>query len=232
MILSLTISLSASIYEVRTSMMGKVGEVDLQSSNDGSHYSITADIRATGIAKMVSKKLHYINKSEGFIKNGEYYATKYTLERNRGSKKSIKIYTFDYKNKTITKHYKKWKKGKLVTNRKVQLGYFTHIDGLNVYPHIMKFKNSHPAGQYSVTSAGAEKIGGKVDFLISDKATTPSQLKHLGMKTGSVIQIFAAKDFFKGGQGTLTFGIDENNVAQSIELKEVDTIGIITAKRK
>lgn len=226
-----TAALTASTYDIKTSMMGKVGEVQLSHSNDGRHYSIVADIKATGLAKMLSKKLHYINKSEGFIKNGEYYATKYSLERNRGGKRSIKVYTFDYKKKTITKHYRRWKSGKLVKNTKTTLSFFTHIDGLNVYPHIVKFKKTHPAGEYSVIAAGAEKIGGKVDFVIADKYTASSQLHHLGMKSGSIIQIFASKDFFANGYGSLTFGIDNQDTAQSIELKEIKSVGIVTAKK-
>ena len=222
-----TLFLSASNYDVKTSFMGKVGEVHLDSYADSSSYSITANIEATGFAKTLSKHLHYIHKSSGFIKNGEYYATRYSVEQSRGNKRTLKVYTFDYKHKKITKNYKKWKRGKLITNRTTTLDYFTHIDGLNVYPHIMKFKKTHPAGTYTVTSAGAERVGGNVDFTIADNQTARAQLHRLGQKSGYIVQIFANKDFFVGGRGTLTFAIDTHDVTQVVELKEVEAAGTI-----
>ena len=222
-----TLLLSASSYDIKTSFMGKVGEVHLDSYEDGKTYSITADIKATGIAKTLSKRLHYIHKSSGFIKNGEYYATRYSVEQSRGSRRSLKVYRFDYKHKIVTKNYKRWKHGKLTTNKTVTLGYFTHIDGLNVYPYIMKFKKTHPAGTYTLTSAGAERFGGNVDFTIADNQTARAQLHRLGQKTGYIVQIFASKDFFVGGRGTLTFAIDTHDVTKVVELTEVKKAGTI-----
>ena len=219
-------------YIAKASLIGEIGRVFVSEKKDKKHYQIDVEIKATGLAKSMSGNLVEHHTSIGFIKDGEYYAQKYRIQKQSKNKRYFKEYTFDYKRKKITKVSKKWKAGKLSYARKKILKYFSQNDLLTLYHNILHFKAGGKQGQYTIKSAGAEQGDSKLRFTLYTQKKSQEMLHDIGMsQRGDALNLFMKRGFFSGGKGSLTFFMDSNEVTQKAILKSVKILGTVTAKR-
>lgn len=198
-------------YDVKASLVGKVGEVKVKSNHTKNRYSISLSIKATGFAKSLSDNLVEKHSSRGTIKDGEYYSNEYKIVKSYKDIKYIKKYTFDYKRKKIKKSFIKWKAGKKIYQKTVTLNYFCNNDVLTLYPNVIRFKKKHNSGRYSMKLAGAERYGNKLDFEM--------------LKGGKKLEIRLHRSFFSGGVGVLDMDMDASDTVEYAKLKGVKLLG-------
>lgn len=205
------------VFDIKASLVGKIGKIVVQSDESKSKYSIDLKVKATGFAKSMSGNLVEHHTSHGSIKSGEYYAKEYKVVKSYKDIKLIKKYTFDYKKKKIMKITTKWKKGKKLYEKKKILAYFANNDVLTLYHNVVRFKKSHKAGHYGIRLAGAETNGGKILFNIS--------------KEKDYLSLSIHRSFFSGGKGTLALGIGADDIVNRGTLKSVKLLGTLTLYR-
>jgi len=137
----LFVSLHAgTAYSARGTLVGEIVSIRENHQANSKHYNIDIDMRATGIAKSMSGNLKEHHSSRGTVKDGEFYAKEYKIDKSYKDIHYIRKYQFDYKRKRITKISIKWKKGKKLYEEKKVLAYFAHNDLLTLYHNIMRFK--------------------------------------------------------------------------------------------
>lgn len=233
LLLAMTVSAVSQSYryDVKASLVGKIGEVRVTSSESKTKYSIDLRLKATGFAKSMSHNLVEHHSSHGSIRDGEYYAKEYKLVKTYKDMKYIRKYIFDYKRKKIKKVSIKWKKGKKLYEKSTTLKYFANNDAMTLYHNVLRFKGTHKAGRYGIKLAGAEKDGGRILFDIpSGKA-----LKHaqgaLGVRGLDILSLGLRRSFFSGGKGTLSLGIDSSGTTQKATLTNVKLLGTMTLYR-
>jgi len=209
-------------YTISGGLVGTVANVKVTHHEKGSKYSIKLDIVAKGMAKMLSHNLIEHHTSHGSIKQGEYYAKEYTIDKTYKDIHYVRKYLFDHRHKKITKISTKWQKGKKLYESKEQLKYYANNDVLTLYHNVLRFKKKHKAGSYAITLAGAEKEGGKLTFSL------PKGKTFHGLEG---IKLFAHRSFFSKGHGSLTMGVDPNGITQKGTLDNVKLLGKVTLKR-
>jgi hypothetical protein len=217
------------VYEIKASWIGKVGEATFSSRSSSKKYTIDGYIKATGIAKSMSGGLKEHHHSSGSVRNGQYYADIYTIDKTSKGKRYYKKYIFDYRHKKITKISKKWKGKKLLYDKKQVLNYFAHNDALTLYHNIIHFKKSNSAGSYTIRAAGAEYEGGKLTFFLPKGKQKDRTLNALELTRGDILRLYLSKGFFAGKKGSLVFGIDKDGVTQKATLNNVKLLGTLTA---
>jgi len=209
-------------YSISGGLIGSVAEAVVTHHETKGDYHIRIDLVATGLAKMMSgnQKEHHI--SFGTIKNGEYYAKEYKIDKTYKNIHYIRRYLFDYAHQKITKISTKWKDGEKQYQTKTTLGYFAHNDILTLYHNVMRYKKKKGTGQYAIKLAGAEKEGGKLTFVLSD------QKQFHGLES---IKLFLHRSFFAKGKGALTLGIDGAGIVQEGVLDSVKLLGEVRLKK-
>jgi len=232
MLMLVNLSLYAQLhYVARGTLVGKMIDVKVNASANNKRYSIRIDMQTMGMIKLMTGGQIEHHSSYGSVRNGEYYAKEYKIDKTYKKIHYIRRYLFDYRNKKITKISMKWKEGKKLYETKEILKYFTHNDILTLYHNVLRFKKSHKPGSYSLTLAGAEKEGGKLKFVLPGSTALTKEQSKLGMKQAEVIKVFMYRSFLSGGKGSLTFGIDKNGIAEKIILDSVKMLGKVTLKR-
>ena len=228
----LFVSLHAEmVYSAKGTLIGKIMDIRVNHHANAKKYRTRIDIKAVGLAKMMSDGLKESHASYGTVRRGEYYAKEYKIDKTYKDIHYIRKYLFDYKKKKITKVSIKWQKGKKLYENKEILKYFAHNDILTLYHNIMRFKKKNKSGSYAIALAGAEKEGGKLTFSLPKGARLQGEQKALGMKNSEVIKLFMKRSFFSGGKGNLVFGVDKKGIVKRGTINSIKSLGKVTLKR-
>ncbi|NKQ40030.1 MAG: hypothetical protein HF962_00450 [Sulfurovum sp.] len=226
------ISLYADLaYSASGTLVGKIIDIKVKHHKNARKYSIKVDMKATGIVKLMSGGQIEQHTSHGNVKNGEYYAKEYKIDKTYDGKRYIRRYLFDYKKKKIIKISIKWEKGKKLYENKETLSYFAHNDILTLYHNILRFKKKNKPGRYTIALAGAEKEGGKLTFTLPSAAKLKAKQDALGVKNLEIINLYMKRAFLSGNNGNLVFGIDKKGIMQKGMLTNVKMLGKVTLKR-
>ena len=218
-------------YVAKGTLVGTMINAQVQYSAGRSHYSIKVKMRATGIVKMLSGGQVETHTSSGSIKNGEYFAKEYKIEKRFKHIHYLRRYLFDYKRKKITKISTKWEKGKKLYENREILRYFAHNDILTLYHNIVRYKKKHDSGHFSIALAGAEKEGGKLKFFFPSGKKLQNERKILNEANAEIIKVYMRRKFLSGGRGNLTFAIDSHGIASKVVLDSVKLLGKVVLKR-
>ncbi len=215
-------------YKIKAPLFGTIGEVNVN-YNSGSNYTIDASMRTFGFAKTLSgnrvEKYHANGKVVNNIYKAKYFMQKYSYK----NKKGILEYSFDYKNKIITKHRKKWKDNKVVEDKTRALEFFTYNDLFSVYHNIVvKLKDKAP-GVYRVQTAGMEKTGGYLTIKIPTLDIQRKEAKSIGVKDVWIFHIITHRKIMKSKNGEIIFAVGNDGIAKGVRVLNTAYVSHIDA---
>jgi len=235
--LFLTISLQAETikanYQVDFGIIGEIGIAEATLTKDEKSYVIDVELKATGIAKSLSGGRTERHISKGHIENGMMISDLYQVIKSHGSKTTNKIYRIDHVNKKVTKTYKRWKNGKVDSDRNETLDFYSKDDLLTLYFNLNhKIEDKTTSKSYTFKAVGAEKQNGKAEIFIPKKDNVDEYKEMLGKNDDSwYARAIIHQDIFSSDKGELLLRIGNDGITEKAVLKDLIFFGDIRAKR-
>ncbi len=228
LLLGSTLMAESLHYKIKAPLFGTIGEVNVNYSV-GSNYSIDANMRTFGFAKKLSGNRVEKYHSEGIVVGNTYKAKYFKQDYSYKNKKGLLEYRFNYANKTITKHRKKWKDSKIVEDKSRILEFFTYNDLFSVYHNIVAKLKDKPSGVYRVQVAGMEKTGGYLTIKIPPKSVQMQEAKSLGVKDVWVFHIITHRKIMKSENGEIIFAVGDDGIAKGVRVLNTAYVSHIDA---
>ena len=220
-------------YKVEFGIIGKIGIANAVLTKDKNSYEIDVQLKATGLAKVLSggRTEHHISK--GHIENGLMVSDLYQVIKSHGSKTSNKVYQFDHKNKTVTKKYKSWDNGKVKDESTETLKFYSKDDLLTLYFNLnQKIDRSIEDKSYTFLAVGAEKQEGKAEIYVPKKSDYSEYKEMLGENESSwYARAIIHQKIFSSDKGELMLRIGDDGITQKAVLKDLIFFGDIRAER-
>ncbi len=217
-------------YDVRYGLFGKVGESKAKLEQNATDYKIEVEAKATGFAKVLSGGRVERYESVGVVKDGLLVPKIYKKMRKSKTKKDIKIFIFDYKNRVIKVHREIYRKNTLESVEDKNLSYFVENDVLTLYFNIKKLLKP---GKYNYRfyAVGGRRKDGRIDVIVpKDKRSVKELLKVDGFYL--IVKIY--QKIFASKEGELILAMDEEGITKKALLKDVimfgDIVGVLKKK--
>ncbi len=219
-------------YKVSFGILGEMGISDAHLETKGDLYTIEIKMKATGMAKMLSKNRKERHISKGHIVNGLYISDSYTVVKSYGKKHTEKRYTIDHKNKKVKKEYLRTKDGKTEKDEHTILDFYSENDLLTLYFNLPKMiKDLSKAGTYEFSAVGAERQKGIVQVRIPKASELQEYKKVLGEGDYWYMTAILYQKIFASNRGELMLAVGKDGVAQKAVLKDLILFGDLVAKR-
>jgi len=218
-------------YKVEFGIIGEIGIANAVLTKDESTYEINVELKATGMAAMLSGDRKERHISKGHIENGVMVADYYQITKWYGSKMSTQLYTINHKEKKVESAFKRWKNGKLVKDKNKILDFYAKDDLLTLYFNLdKKISDKTLAKDYTFKAVGAEKQEGEVEVVI------PSELDEYKEALGESSDSWFARaiihqNIFSSDKGELLLRIGNDGITQKAVLKDLLFFGDIRAER-
>jgi hypothetical protein len=220
-------------FKVEFGFIGEIGIANAILTKDNKYYEINVKLKATGIADTLSggRKEHHVSK--GHIENGVMISDYYQVTKSHGSKMTTKLYSINHKEKTVKKDYKRWKNGKLTTDKTETLDFYSADDLLSLYFNLnQKITDRKTAKNYIFKAVGAEKQEGTVEVAIPKQSDLEEYKKILGESDNSwYAKAIVHQDIFSSDKGELLLKIGNDGITQKAVLKDLIFFGDIRAER-
>jgi len=220
-------------YKVEFGIFGEIGIANAVLTKDAKSYVIDVELKATGMAKTLSggRTEHHISK--GHIENGIMVSDLYQVIKSHGSKTTNKVYKIDHKKKKVTKIYKRWKDGKLTTDRVKVLDFYSKDDLLTLYFNLgHKIKDKTKSAYYTFKAVGAENQEGKAEIYIPKKSEYKEYEEMVGKNHNSwYARAIIHQDIFSSDKGELLLRIGDDGITQKAVLKDLIFFGDIRAEK-
>jgi len=219
-------------YTVSYGIFGKIGTAKAVLKKEAKQYSIDIKLEATGLAKLLSggRTEHHISK--GHIRNGLMVSDLYQVIKSHGEVVINKEYWIDHKRRKITKKYKKYKKGKLITNKTSFLNFYAKDDLLTLYFNLdSAIKNKQKPHTYHFEAVGAERQKGKVTVTIPKQNELHTYYQSIGNDSAWYATAIIHQKIFSSKEGRLMLGVAKNGITNKAVLKDVIFFGDIRAIR-
>jgi hypothetical protein len=218
-------------YDVSFGILGKMGESDAILKKQNGRYTIDISMKATGMAKSLSKNRKEHHHSEGIVRNGKLIFKRYDVIRSYGNKKIIKTYIADSKKKRIRKIYEKYKNGKRYVHEETVLPFFTRDDLLTLYFNLDTYIDKQKPGTYRFKTAGAERQNGTVVVIVPDAKHRKAYIDDLGAGAAWYATAIINQKIFTSKEGRLELAVGEDGITQKALLKDVALFGDVVAVR-
>jgi len=219
-------------YEVSFGMLGKLGISEAHLETTGDNYTIDIKMKATGMAKMLSKNRKERHVSRGHVVNGLYISDSYTVVKSYGKKHTEKRYTIDHKNKKVTKEYLRTKNGKVDKDEHTVLDFYSENDLLTLYFNLPKMiKERSKTGTYVFSAVGAERQKGKVEVYIPKESELEGYKKTLGEGEYWYMTAVIYQKIFSSNKGELMLAVGKDGITQKAVLKDLMMFGDLVAER-
>ena len=219
-------------YEVSFGMFGKLGVSDAHLETTGDKYVIDIQMKATGLAKALSKNREERHISKGHIVKGLYVSDSYTVVKSYGEKHIEKHYTIDHENKKVKKEYFRTKNGKTEKGEPEVLDFYSKNDLLTLYFNLPKMiKERSKAATYEFSAVGAERQKGTVKVTIPKKSELKAYRKTLGEGDYWYIKAIIYQKIFASNKGELMLSIGKDGITQKAVLKDLVMFGDLVAER-
>ncbi len=219
-------------YKVNFGILGQMGISDAHLETKGDKYTINIKIKATSLAKTLSKNRKERHISKGHIVNGMYISDSYSIFKNYSDKRSEKTYIIDHTRKRVMMMHKKYKKGKLVKDKTSKLDYYSKNDLLTLYFNIVKLiKDKRRVGTYRFTAVGAERQKGTVKVYIPKDKELKGYKKTLGEGDYWYMTAIIYQKIFASNKGELMLAVGKDGVAEKAVLKDLIMFGDLVAER-
>jgi hypothetical protein len=219
-------------YDVSFGILGKMGESDAILKKQNGRYTIDISMKATGMAKTLSKNRKERHHSEGIVRNGRLIFKRYDVIRSYGNKKIVKSYRADRKHRIIRKIYEKYKNGKRYVHKESVLPFFTNDDLLTLYFNLDTYIDKRKPGTYRFKAAGAERQKGTVVLIVPDAKHRKAYIDDLGTGATWYATAIINQKIFNSGEGRLELAVGKDGITQKALLKDVILFGDIVAVRK
>ncbi len=219
-------------YEVSFGVFGKLGISDAHLETTGDKYTIDIKMRATGLAKILSKNRKERHVSKGHIVNGLYISDSYQVIKSYSGKHIEKHYTIDHKSKKVKKEYIRTKNGKTEKSKYTVLDFYSENDLLTLYFNLPKMvKEKLKADTYEFSAVGAERQEGTVKVIIPKESDLNGYKKTLGEGDYWYLTAIIYQKIFASNKGELMLAVGKDGVAQKAVLKDLILFGDLAAER-
>ncbi len=219
-------------YEVSFGVLGQMGISDAHLETSGDTYIIDIKVKATGLAKTLSKNRKERHISKGHVVNGLYISDSYKVIKSYGDKYVEKIYTIDHKKQKVKKEYLSKKNGKIKKKKQVILDFYSKNDLLTLYFNLPKIiKDRSKAGIYELSAVGAERQDGTVQVYVPKKTELKEYQETLGKGDYWYITAIIYQKIFASNKGELMLAVGKEGVAEKAVLKDLILFGDLVAKR-
>ena len=232
----LTLGVSAETikanFDVSYGIFGKIGAAKAVLTKSATKYTIDIHLEATGLAKLLSGGRKERHISKGHIENGLMVSDLYQVIKSHGDVVVNKEYWVNHKQKSVTKKYKKYKKGKKVSEENTTLSFYAKNDLLTLYfnlDHAIKDKKT--AKTYVYKAVGAERQQGKVSVIIPKPQALLAYKKDLGDDAAWYATAIIHQKIFSSKEGRLQLAIGKDGITNKAVLKDVIFFGDIRAIR-
>lgn len=233
-IFMLSFCLSASVikadYKVAYGIFGKVGESVAYFKKDDKKYIIKIEAKAEGLAKVLSKHRKESYISEGIVKNGVLIPLVYKKIRENLTKKRVKIYRFDHKNRKIYVTVISYKHGKKEEHKEV-LKYYVKNDILSLYFNLKQFLKPNMQNIKLYAVGGNRKDGG-INIILPDSKEKKKLKRLFKRDDGIFLDVVLHQKIFASKEGKLHLLIGKDGVTKEAILKNVLFFGDIVGKLK
>jgi len=219
-------------YKVSFGILGEMGISDAHLETKGNRYTIDIKMKATGLAKTLSKNRKERHISKGRVVNGLYISDSYKVIKSYGEKHVEKLYTIDHKKKKVKKEYFSKKNGKVKKRKDEILGFYSKNDLLTLYFNLPKMiKNKSKAGTYELSAVGAERQNGLVKVKIPTTKGIKNYKETLGKGDYWYLTAIIYQKIFASNKGELMLAVGKDGVAQKAVLKDLILFGDLVAER-
>jgi hypothetical protein len=234
-LLSSTVSIAQTIkadYDVSYGIFGQIGTANALLTKDKKKYSIDIHLEATGLAKVLSGDRKERHISKGHLERGLMVSDLYQVIKSHGDTVINKEYWTDHKRKRVIKKHKKFKEGKLVSEKNTILDFYAKDDLLTLYFNLdSAIKEKHKPKRYLFQAVGAEKQKGKVTVIIPKKHDLPKYVESLGNDAAWYATAIIHQQIFSSHEGRLLLGVGEDGITNQAVLKDVIFFGDIKGIR-
>lgn len=219
-------------YKVSFGMFGQIGIAKAQLTQNGSDYTIDIHLDSTGIAKTLSRGRSERHISKGRIVGGVMVSDQYKVVRTESAKAVHKEYIVDHTNKKVTKIYKKFTNGKLISEKKSILDFYAANDLLTLYFNLNSLlKDKTAPHRYTFQAIGAERQDGKVSLIIPKSSDLERYKKTVGGGADWYATAIIHEKIFLSKEGELMLALGKDGITQKAVLKDVIFFGDICAER-
>lgn len=219
-------------YKVSFGLFGQMGVAEAHLETKGNRYTIDIGMKATGLAKTLSKNRKERHISKGHIVNGMYISDTYKVIKTYGEKYVEKIYHIDHQKKRVTKDYLKKNRDKITGEEHTVLDFYSKNDLLTLYFNLSKMiKDKSKAGFYKFSAVGAERQNGLVEVHIPSASTVKIYEKTLGEGDYWYMTAIIYQKIFSSNKGELMLAVGKDGITQKAVLKDLIMFGDLVAKR-
>jgi hypothetical protein len=220
-------------YDVSYGIFGTIGTAKAKLEKSRKKYTIDIHLAATGMAKKLSGNRTERHVSKGHIAHGVLISDEYKVIRSYRNTRVVKTYSIDHKRKRVLKYYKKYKDGKLVSEEKTRLAFYSKDDLLTLYFNLDRvLPDKHHPGIYHFKAVGAEKQKGKVTVVIPSKKDLPGFKHDLEDGAAWYATVIIHQKIFMSKEGRLQLAVGKDGITQTALLKDLILFGDIKAVRK
>jgi len=210
-------------YKATFGVFGKVGTIKNRLTQTDTTYRIDTKVKLAGLAKTILGGQVEDYTSIGHMENELMVSDRYTMTSTKKNKIVKKEYHINHKNKSVTKRYRKWVKGKLTKDYTQKLKFYAKDDLLTLYfniGHAVKEKGK----VYHFKAVGLEKQKGKVDITVPNDTKIASYKKDLGKAQLYAKALIYQKNFRKR-KGDILLGIDKDGYIKKSVIKDILLFG-------
>ena len=219
-------------YKVSFGMFGEMGISDAHLETKGDTYIIEIKMKATGMAKALSKNRKERHISKGHIVNGMFVSDTYKVIKTYGKKYIEKIYRIDHKKKRVTKDNTKKNQDKVTEEKRTILDFYSKNDLLTLYFNLPKMiTDRSKATTYEFSAVGAERQEGKVEVRIPKESELKGYQKTLGEGDYWYMTAIIYQKIFASNKGELMLAVGKDGITQKAVLKDLMMFGDLVAER-
>lgn len=217
-------------YTATFGIFGTVGTLKNTLTQDSKTYKIETTVIVEGLAKVLMRNPteHYVSK--GHMENGLMVPDSYTMVSAKKDKKVSKEYQINHKKKYVTKRYRKWRDGKLITDRTEKLDFYAKDDLLTLYFNLgnaVKQKGK----TYHFKAVGLEKQDGKVQITVPNDSQAASYINDLGLGIKIYAKALIHQKNFRKKKGDILLGVAEDGFISKAVIKDILLYGDAHLKR-
>jgi hypothetical protein len=219
-------------FDVSYGIVGKIGVANAMLKKDSKKYSIDIHLEATGIARVLSGHRKERHISKGHMEKGLMVSDLYQVIKSHGNVVVNKEYWIDHKKRQIRKKYKKFIKGKVVSEENTVLNFYAKDDLLTLYFNLdTAIRDKSEAKIYTFKAVGAERQKGKVTVIIPHKNKIKEYKETLGDDSAWYATAVIHQKIFSSKEGRLLLGVGKDGITNRAVLKDLILFGDITAQR-
>ena len=219
-------------YKVGFGMFGQMGIADAHLEIKDDSYTIDIGMKATGMAKTLSKNRKERHISKGHIVNGMFVSDTYKVIKTYGTKHIEKIYRIDHKKKRVTKDNTKKNQDKITEKKHTVLDFYSENDLLTLYFNLPKMiKDRSKASTHEFSAVGAERQEGTVKVTIPKELELKEYKKTLGEGDYWYMTAIIYQKIFASNKGELMLAVGKDGITQKAVLKDLMMFGDLVAER-